>query len=1357
MYSFRSRLSACSKIRSLSISLVVFLSLFILSTFLFTQTASAVTFEKTIGGAGNDWGSTILQTPDGGYIFQGYSESFGGPGKDLHLVKTDSSGIEQWSNTYGGSYTYQAGTWGSSLAMTSDGGYIVFGTTTYTGAGGSDMYLVKTDSNGTEQWSKAYGGGGHEMGAEAIQTSDGGYLLSGYTYSYGAGLNDMYLIKTDSSGNELWSRTFGTSNYNHGFSILETSDGGYVFLGDNKVGGYYDMYLVKVDSNGVDMWSNDIGGAFHDRGYSIEQDSDGGLLLFGLTSSFGAGGFDMRLVKTDSNGVEQWSKTYGGISDELAWSVKKTQDGGNILLGYTGPYEAGEDDVYLVKTDSSGNEQWSKTYGGSGEDRGFSVIQTIDGGYAIIGHTTSTGAGGRDMYLIKTDASGNINPAQSDKIVFSYFHPTELPNSEIIISNPDGSDAVQLTNDSYVDISPYLSPDGTRIAYTSYRSGFIPEIFTMNSDGTNVQQLTTSTYGSYFGNWSPDGSKMIFARAHQPNRENANIYIMDSDGNNVVRITNQTGVNQGQPGFFPSGDKIYFSSGAQYCTACGEIYTLDYPSLSNLTRLTTNGINTPYLDFGATQFVAQDYIAPGNGNIVTLNNDGSNLYTVINNGGNNKTQGWLPDSSKLIYSTHGGNSDYTIHTINPDGTNDVIIYPYQDPLEKGLIAYYPFEGDATDATGNGHDGTEHNGVTYSTGALGQAASFDGANDYVNVPHDTALDLPNIGTVSAWFKMTHKNGDPNNAIVGKYRSDTTEDGYIIYADQTANYDQVRIFAKDNNNNTSKPPYLTDYVLGEWMHAVLVYEGNYVKSYINGQYYGSGAVISPSPGNPRPLLVGAGMNNYNQIYNFFSGNIDEVRIYDRALSGAEIKDLFDMAQLNTPPVADAGTYSDKIQGELVTLDGSASSDPDNDPITYLWTLTAPAGSTAALSSTTTVNPTFTPDLVGQYEVSLVVNDGELDSAADVVLINVNANLPPIVSVTGTPISGTVPLTVDFDASLSTDPELGVLTYSWDFGDATATETGATPSHTYTTVGIHTAIVTVTDDYGNSEQGSVEITAILPNMPPTVGPVATPSSGYSPLEVQLTANATDPNPADVLTYSWNFGDGTPGSTDANPLHTYNLPGTYNAEVTVSDGEFSVVDVVTICVDSTLIIDVREAKVDYGKKGKAKGKISFKASFEYTGIPDPTDLIMIEFDGISLLTVPFSYFELDDDDDGEIEYKYKVKNLKVKIDFTEMKIKISKHKMILTNLPDNSNGIDVIVSFGPSTGNDHFVMKSHGDDDDDDDHHGDDDHGDDDHCDHHHKKKRKLSYKNKHDDDHPPEPGTPTSTVPPTGGGGTVPPGGF
>ncbi|MCD4701636.1 MAG: hypothetical protein K8S24_07245, partial [Candidatus Aegiribacteria sp.] len=258
-------------------------------------------------------------------------------------------------------------------------------------------------------WAKTFGGTEYDLAYSVQQTTDGGYIVAGYTESYGAGDYDVYLVKTDSSGDTLWTKTFGGYDYDPGFSVQQTTDGGYIVAGStNSFGaGNSDVYLIKTNSSGDSIWTNTFGGTGYDRGYSVRQTTDGGYIVTGSTSSYGAGGADVYLIRTDSDGDTLWTKTFGGYEWEYGFSVQQTSDEGYIVTGFTDSYSPGWDDVYLIKTDSSGNTLWTKTFGGTNHDVGYSVQQTTDGGYIISGSTESYGAGGEDVYLIKTDSSGN--------------------------------------------------------------------------------------------------------------------------------------------------------------------------------------------------------------------------------------------------------------------------------------------------------------------------------------------------------------------------------------------------------------------------------------------------------------------------------------------------------------------------------------------------------------------------------------------------------------------------------------------------------------------------------------------------------------------------------------------------------------------------------------------------------------------------------------------------------------------------------------------------------------------------------------------------------------------------------------
>ena len=367
-----------------------------------------ITFQRTYDGLLDESGESVQQTTDGGYIICGSTtnivvESY------VYVIKTNSQGDTMWTKTFGsggGDYSYSA-------QQTSDAGYIIAGVTESLGAGGWDMRLIKTDSRGDTLWTKTYGGTSADFGLSAQQTTDGGYVVAGYTGSFGSGSFDFYLVKTSASGDTLWTKTYGDTSDDRGRSVQQTADGGYI------VGGYTksfdtasrDVYLVKTDAQGDTEWTRTYGGTEPDEAGSVRQTADSGFIVVGTTYSW-ARVWDIYLVKTNPRGDTQWTKTYGGADTDWGYSVQQTADSGFIITGYTHSFGAGGADVYLIKTNASGDTLWTRTFGDTGSDIGYSVQQTMDGGYVVVGRTYRVGAANFDVYLIKTDANGNVAVAE---------------------------------------------------------------------------------------------------------------------------------------------------------------------------------------------------------------------------------------------------------------------------------------------------------------------------------------------------------------------------------------------------------------------------------------------------------------------------------------------------------------------------------------------------------------------------------------------------------------------------------------------------------------------------------------------------------------------------------------------------------------------------------------------------------------------------------------------------------------------------------------------------------------------------------------------------------------------------------
>jgi len=364
-----------------------------------------LTWDKTFGGSDRDVALSIMQTEDGGYAISGYTRSKGKGKADAWVIKLDEWGNMVWDKTFGLSDNDVA----FSIIQTEDGGYAISGYTIFKNIGEADFYIIILDEKGNKLWNKTFFESNWDCAYSIIQTKDEGYVISGYTWSKGAGKADAWVIKLNNKGNMVWNKTFGGSENDEAHSIIQTKDGYYIIVGatQSKGAGEWDTWIIKLDEQGNMEWDKTFGGSDDDCAYSIIQTKDEGYAISGYTRSKGAGKADAWVIKLNNKGNMVWNKTFGGYDNDIARSIIQTEDGDYVIVGETQSKGAGEWDAWIIKLDEQGNIEWDKTIGGSSWDSILSIIQTEDGDYVVAGWTMSKGAGEADAWVIKLDEKGN--------------------------------------------------------------------------------------------------------------------------------------------------------------------------------------------------------------------------------------------------------------------------------------------------------------------------------------------------------------------------------------------------------------------------------------------------------------------------------------------------------------------------------------------------------------------------------------------------------------------------------------------------------------------------------------------------------------------------------------------------------------------------------------------------------------------------------------------------------------------------------------------------------------------------------------------------------------------------------------
>ncbi len=353
---------------------------------------------RIFGASGEERCYSVQQTSDSGYILAGLTSSFGAGNQDFWLIRLDTNGDSIWTKTFGGN-SYDAC---YSALQVSDGGFVLAGYTNSFGAGDRDFWLVKSDENGDSLWSRTFGGSGSDVCQVVQQTSDGGYFLAGYSSSFGS-TGNFWLMKTDSNGDSLWSQVYGGGEQELCFSAQQTSDNGFILAGFTYsfgTGFRKNFWLVKTDSLGNQLWNRAYGGSEEEWCYSVLQASDGGFIMAGYVRSHWPSDFDFLIIKTDANGDSLWSRVFGGSAIDECHSIQSAVGEGYVLAGYGGSYGS-HFDFWLLRVDTDGDSLWSQTYGRS-YDFCRSVAQTADGGYVLAGDIRFGPVSSHDFLVVKT-------------------------------------------------------------------------------------------------------------------------------------------------------------------------------------------------------------------------------------------------------------------------------------------------------------------------------------------------------------------------------------------------------------------------------------------------------------------------------------------------------------------------------------------------------------------------------------------------------------------------------------------------------------------------------------------------------------------------------------------------------------------------------------------------------------------------------------------------------------------------------------------------------------------------------------------------------------------------------------------
>ncbi|MGZ3862270.1 MAG: T9SS type A sorting domain-containing protein [Bacteroidia bacterium] len=421
----------------------------------------------------NQSGRDVLFTSDGGYILAGMTMTSTPGDSDIYVLKTDYAGNITWTQQFGGAlpdYVY-------SFIPTADNNYFILGFTMSYGSGSYDVWLIKMDPSGTVLWTKTYGTSAQEEGHCIIPTADGNYIITGRAN------NDALLMKIDPQGNTLWTQTYGGAQYETSHSVAQCNDGGYVLVGQtfSYGAGGADVYVIKTDGSGNLSWQKTFGGVYDDEGKYVLANSDGTIIIDGqISSSSTFAGLDINVIKTDASGNVIWNQTYGGNDKDVTHMIQHTSDGGYVITGISRSFGWINPDMWLVKIDEFGTSMWTKNYGSWYHDHCYAVKQTSDGGYVALGHQEDIN-NVTHVFFVKTDGSGQVGTGESP--VANTFAVYPNPSAGII----------------HVDLTDYTLEPGTSVKICNALGEILfSEAIGIENKDKKVINLSNNQRGVYF-------------------------------------------------------------------------------------------------------------------------------------------------------------------------------------------------------------------------------------------------------------------------------------------------------------------------------------------------------------------------------------------------------------------------------------------------------------------------------------------------------------------------------------------------------------------------------------------------------------------------------------------------------------------------------------------------------------------------------------------------------------------------------------------------------------------------------------------------------------------------------------------